>query len=181
SSDCIALRSTLRLLMLQRDRAKRDIVALEELRETALKEPLQFIDYMTAQKQRGRMTRTNSTSSTRSNFSAKKKSSESLADNIFGDREFPRPQEIYRCPPVEWSKYQILGGPLDVMHENQRNRPSSSRPSGTNAVPSSMQTGGIIGGHTRGHLEYVDTIGGDSGMMQGRMRLFDGIAQRATV
>ncbi|TGZ80082.1 hypothetical protein EX30DRAFT_68785 [Ascodesmis nigricans] len=152
SSDSIALRSTLRLLTLQRERAKRDISELESLREAALKEPLQFVEYIQASKRRNPATGRPATAD--------------LKNNIFTDREIPKAQEVYRCPPIEWSKYQILGAPLDSMHNEQRKRPSPSRP----AVPHSMQTGGIIGFPTG---DYADGL--DSGLMQGHLRLFDGI------
>ncbi|KAI5857663.1 hypothetical protein BZA05DRAFT_423682 [Tricharina praecox] len=172
SADNIALRSTLRLLMLQRDRAKRDIHTLEEMREDALREPLEFIEFIQSQKT-GRSSRPNSASSSRD--SDKK-------PNFFTGRELPKPQEIYRCPPIEWSQYRILGAPLDALHDKQRRRASPSRPSnaaGQGAaaaagVPPSMQTGGIIG---MPPTEY----GEDTGLMQGRMRMFDGIGQRGSV
>jgi hypothetical protein len=150
SADSIALRSTLRLLMLQRDRAKRDIHTLEQMREDALREPLAFVEFIQSQKRGGKK------------------------QNLFVGRELPKPQEIYRCPPIEWSQYKILGAPLDAMHEKQRRRASPSQPAAAAAgVPPSMQTGGIIGMPP----EYVE----DSGIMQGRMRLFDGIGQRGGV
>jgi hypothetical protein len=174
SADSIALRSTLRLLMLQRDRARRDIVALEELRDAALKEPIEFVEYIQSQK-RGRVSRANSASSSSSDGGKK--------GNIFAGKEIPKPQDIYRCPPVEWSQYRILGAPLDALHDAQRRRPSPSRPTGTApqgpaGVPPSMQTGGIIGMSAGGIGEYADSLGSE---MQARMRLFDGIAQRGSV
>jgi hypothetical protein len=150
SADSIALRSTLRLLMLQRDRAKRDIHTLEQMREDALREPLEFVEFIQSQKRR-----------------------DGKKQNLFVGRELPKPQEIYRCPPIEWSQYKILGAPLDAMHEKQRRRASPSQPAAAAGVPPSMQTGGIIGMPP----EYVE----DSGIMQGRMRLFDGIGQRGGV
>jgi len=166
SADNIALRSTLRLLMLQRDRAKRDIHTLEEMREDALREPLEFIEFIQSQKA-GRSSRPSSKDTDKK-------------PTIFTGRELPKPQEIYRCPPIEWSQYRILGTPLDALHEKQRRRASPSRPSnaaGQGAaagVPPSMQTGGIIG---MPPAEY----GEDAGLMQGRLRMFDGIGQRGSV
>lgn len=176
SVDALALRSTLRLLILQRDRAKRDIHLLEEMRAAALAEPLEFLKYTQSQK-RGRGSNLSSlNSSTESNGDT-----ESKPDIIAGN-ELPKPQEVYRCPPIEWSQYKILSAPLDVLHDNQRRRlqSSPSRPSGVNGtlsspagIPPSMQSGGIIGMPA---AEFVD-----DGIIQGRMRLFDGIAQRGRV
>ncbi|KAF8540900.1 hypothetical protein BDD12DRAFT_733619 [Trichophaea hybrida] len=162
SADGIALRSTLRLLMLQRDRAKRDIHSLEEMREAALKEPLEFVEFIQSQKARGRGSRTNSGSDN------------NKKPNIFAGKELPKPQEIYKCPNIEWSQYKILGAPLDALHEKHLRRPSPSRPNGQAApgVPPSMQTGGIIG---------MPEYGDESGVMQGRLRMFDGLVQRGGV
>ncbi|KAF8251423.1 hypothetical protein K440DRAFT_539507 [Wilcoxina mikolae CBS 423.85] len=153
SADGIALRSTLRLLMLQRDRAKRDIHSLEEMREAALKEPLEFVEFIQSQKAaaRGRGSRTNSGSDNNNNKKL----------NIFAGKELPKPQEIYKCPNIEWSQYKILGAPLDALHEKHLRR-----------VPPSMQTGGIIG---------MPEYGDESGVMQGRLRMFDGLVQRGGV
>lgn len=35
----------------------------------------------------------------------------------------PGAQEVVRCPPIEWAKYQILGEPLDKLHREQQLRP----------------------------------------------------------
>ncbi|KAA8909004.1 hypothetical protein FN846DRAFT_757323, partial [Sphaerosporella brunnea] len=170
SADSIALRSTLRLLMLQRDRAKRDIHTLESMREDALREPLEFVEFIQSQKRRP--------AAAVAGGARPSSPADGKRPNIFSGRELPKPQEIYRCPPIEWSQYRILGAPLDAMHEKQRRRASPSRPqqSGSVAatgVPPSMQTGGIIGMPP----EYAE----DSGVMRGGMRLFDRMVQRGGV
>src|SRR5262249_18341694 len=40
----------------------------------------------------------------------------------------PTPQNIFRCPPINWAKYHISGEPLDRMHEEQLRRPSPGEP-----------------------------------------------------
>ena len=40
----------------------------------------------------------------------------------------PTPQNIFRCPPINWAKYHINGEPLDRMHEEQLRRPSPGEP-----------------------------------------------------
>lgn len=39
--------------------------------------------------------------------------------------DFPAQQNIVRCPPINWSKYHIVGESLDILHEEQRRRPTS--------------------------------------------------------
>jgi hypothetical protein len=41
---------------------------------------------------------------------------------------FPQPQNVFRCPPVNWAKYQVVGESLDKLHEEQRQRPTSGQP-----------------------------------------------------
>ena len=40
----------------------------------------------------------------------------------------PKPQNIYRMPPVNWAKYQVAGPSLDRLHEEQRARPAPGHP-----------------------------------------------------
>lgn len=37
----------------------------------------------------------------------------------------PRPQTVFRCPPVNWAKYHVVGEALDALHAEQTARPSS--------------------------------------------------------
>ncbi|CCX29656.1 Similar to hypothetical protein [Tuber melanosporum Mel28]; acc. no. XP_002841943 [Pyronema omphalodes CBS 100304] len=145
TADNLALRSTLRLLMLQRERAKRDIQNLERMREEALREPVQFVEYIAA---RGR----------------KQPAGTPQKPNIFDGQELPRPQEVYRCPNIEWAQYRILGQPLNAMHETQLK-------AGSSQVPQNMQTGGLVG------LQGYE----DSGVMRAGLRLFDQIGERGAV
>lgn len=38
--------------------------------------------------------------------------------------DIPGPQNVVRCPPINWSKYHIVGEPLDKLHEEQRRKPT---------------------------------------------------------
>ncbi|KAI5850194.1 hypothetical protein DFP73DRAFT_472867 [Morchella snyderi] len=152
NTDSIALRSTLRLLMLQRERARNDIQTLEELRLQALDKPVEFIEYIQELATAGHPTKRNGK---RAAFAATK--------------DLPKPQEIYRCPTIEWQKYHVLGAPLEKLVEEQQRRPM--------VVPQQMQTGGILGVGA----EFGEKISGDGGVMKGRMRLFDGVSQRGGV
>lgn len=35
----------------------------------------------------------------------------------------PLPQDVVRCPPIEWAKYNIVGESLDKLHQDQQVRP----------------------------------------------------------
>lgn len=45
-----------------------------------------------------------------------------------GFGKVPLPQNVVRMPPVNWAKYQIVGEPLDKLHEEERRRPSAGEP-----------------------------------------------------
>jgi len=38
--------------------------------------------------------------------------------------ELPQPQDVVRCPPINWSKYHILGVPLQRLHNQQQASPN---------------------------------------------------------
>lgn len=40
----------------------------------------------------------------------------------------PKPQKVFRMPPINWSKYQVAGEALDRLHEAERRRPSPGSP-----------------------------------------------------
>lgn len=42
--------------------------------------------------------------------------------------DIPGPQNVVRCPPVNWAKYHIVGDPLEKLHDEQRRRPTPGQP-----------------------------------------------------
>ena len=38
----------------------------------------------------------------------------------------PLPQDVVRCPPIEWAKYNIVGESLDKLHSEQQARPGDA-------------------------------------------------------
>lgn len=160
--------------MLQREQARKDIQTLEELRLQAMDQPVEFIEYI---QQLARAPPSNdygtvSSSSDEEDTSTNTKKKKKKHYPAFaGHKDLPKPQEIFRCPPIEWEKYRVLGAPLDKLVEEQQQQ---RRPQ---VVPQQMQTGGVLGVG----VEFGDKISGDGGGIQGRMRLFDGVAQRGSV
>lgn len=41
---------------------------------------------------------------------------------------FPSQQDIYRCPPINWSQYAVEGESLDKLHNEQQTRPTLGTP-----------------------------------------------------
>jgi hypothetical protein len=155
--DAIALRSAISILQLQREKSKRDLKALQDLKAAAVSDPQAFVRAMQEQQaQRSRSYQeiltptlaglTDAESSDDENAGstdARKDSTRSEA--TAGAPKFPpipQPQNIVRCPPINWEKYHIVGEPLDKMHEEQRKWPGSAEPprtkSGQRAPPHSI-------------------------------------------
>ncbi|MCJ1362125.1 hypothetical protein MMC16_001227 [Acarospora aff. strigata] len=137
-SDAIALRSAISILQLQRQQSLRDLQALERQKHDAVADPDRFAREVIA----GRVTLkdtgmiaglpTKSKFRTSEEHAVEDGSSDSEDQNTpprkssFG--EIPVPQNIVRCPPVNWAKYHVVGESLDKLHEEQRLRPSSGEP-----------------------------------------------------
>jgi hypothetical protein len=172
--DAIALRSAISLLQMQREKSKRDIKALEELKNAAIRDPQGFARSLQAQRNSSVQNQVNATGTTQAptpesdtssaeGFIDGEQSTEGSghsADTFAPVAEptskfpaIPQPQNIIRCPPINWAKYHIVGEPLDKMHEEQRRWPGSSEPPRTQnghrapphaiAIPYSPFTDGV--------------------------------------
>ena len=153
--DVIALRSAISILQLQRERSKADLRALQALKEKAVAEPEDFAQDLLAgriesadqsrgllgvdlgdvshHRDRGGMT----TPTSMPNADAV--GDEMDIDSDDDDRKphsnhhpkfspIPTPQNVIRCPPINWAKYHIVGESLDKLHEEQRRRPTQGEP-----------------------------------------------------
>ncbi|KAI2638177.1 hypothetical protein GGS21DRAFT_458697 [Xylaria nigripes] len=63
----------------------------------------------------------------------------------------PKPQNIVRCPPINWSQYAVVGESLDKLHNEQLRRPSQG-------MPASLTPDG--------HFEFKGDDGGDGGKQE---------------
>jgi hypothetical protein len=141
--DAIALRSAISLLQMQREKSKRDLKALEELKAAAVSDPQAFVRSLQQQRAQASQsyqdiltpTLAGLTDAGRSDdeygksADARKDSTHSQATG--GPPKFPpipQPQNIVRCPPINWEKYHIVGEPLDKMHEEQKKWPGQAEP-----------------------------------------------------
>lgn len=125
--DAIALRAAIYTLQIQKEKSLRDIKTLQKLKEAAAQDPERFLDEYTA----GRL---------RQETNSKDPLGATFEDNDSDDEEtgfvadtsaypmIPSRQNVIRCPPINWAKYEIIGAPLDRLHEAQRRRPSPGEP-----------------------------------------------------
>ena len=138
--DAIALRATLGVLQLQRQRALEHMTRLERQKNMAKGDPRAFatalangdVGLSSAATREPTVRGPDSAVEAPNEVRDENTSTEGIAsrDNpefrtpLFGD--LPGNQDIVRCPPINWAKYHVVGEALDVMHEEQRKRPSSN-------------------------------------------------------
>ncbi|KAL8903237.1 MAG: hypothetical protein Q9171_007472 [Xanthocarpia ochracea] len=131
--DAIALRSAISVLQIQRQQALRDLNTLEKGKKLATSDPKAFATALIAGDIKEISTGPLSSQksfSLHSDDVQEQSEEQSVSDtethekttrSVFGD--IPGPQDIVRCPPINWAKYHVLGQPLDTLHEEQRRRP----------------------------------------------------------
>lgn len=132
NADAIALRSAISLLQFQKQKALKDIKALDELKRAAAADPERFSAEFLA----GKLTSKEPQSFVDTDYEMNDVEDESETRDEGLDDEtdkgttgkfptIPKPQNVVRMPPINWAKYKIVGEPLDKMHEEQRSRPLS--------------------------------------------------------
>lgn len=146
--DAIALRSAISLLQLQREKSKRDLKALEDLKVAAVADPEAFARSLQEQRAQQSHAYHDILTPTLSGLSDATPSHahdtnppDARKDSAGMDAEpkapkfppIPQPQNVVRCPPINWDKYHIVGEPLDKLHEEQKKWPGSAEPPRTKA------------------------------------------------
>ncbi|KAF5003038.1 hypothetical protein FDECE_10384 [Fusarium decemcellulare] len=146
--DVIALKSAISILQIQRQRATADIQALSRAKDEAVQDPESFVKDLVAGKinaptngdsddddDDGDQGQPNTDNQQRDNAgegsSKQRTNSEPRAWT-----SLPQPQNVVRCPPINWSQYAVVGDSLDRLHNEQVNRPSQGTPAviGTNGM-----------------------------------------------
>lgn len=126
--DVIALRSAISVLQLQKQKALKDIKTLDEMKKAAMVDPKGFAQELVAgrlSQDQGGLVDTHLPPDA-DDEDEKEDSPEHSPEGKFG--KIPKPQNVVRMPPINWAKYQIVGEPLDRMHDEQRTRPISGEP-----------------------------------------------------
>ncbi|OAA64857.1 hypothetical protein ISF_04267 [Cordyceps fumosorosea ARSEF 2679] len=126
--DAIALRSAIAVLQVQRARAAADMRALSRAKDAAVDDPEAFVRDLVA----GKVNHHHS--------------GEAQGDGAVW-ATLPRPQEVVRCPPINWSQYAVVGESLDKLHAEQVARPTQGGPAAY--VPGHAGMYEFRGGHGR--------------------------------
>ncbi|KGO42699.1 hypothetical protein PEX1_057290 [Penicillium expansum] len=131
--DAIALRSAISILQMQKQQSLRDIQALDRMKEAAAADPEGFAHELAAGRLKTedhgaviQFSEDDAGDDEENEEGSKRTNPDGSPASNFG--HIPVPQNIVRMPPINWAKYQVVGEPLDRMHEEQLNRPSSGEP-----------------------------------------------------
>jgi hypothetical protein len=119
NSDAIAMRAAISILQMQRQQSLKDMRVLEKMRKAAADQPEEFVNDL----KDGKLTPHPRTGIDVDAEESESDSEQPDASTTSKFGRFPAPQSVVRAPPVEWSKYHIVGDPLDRMHEIQRRYP----------------------------------------------------------
>ncbi|KAK1911888.1 hypothetical protein P3342_010972 [Pyrenophora teres f. teres] len=154
--DAIALRSAISILQLQREKSKRDLKALDELKAAAVANPEAFVRSLQDQRAQASQSYQDVLTPTLAGLTDPVRTDEERPSSADARKDstkeakpeppkfppIPQPQNIVRCPPINWDKYHVVGESLDKMHEEQKKWPGSSEPprtkSGQRAPPHSV-------------------------------------------
>lgn len=156
NSDAIALRAAMSILQLQRQQALRDMQTLEKQKEAAVADPEAFARDVTSGKIKARGMRgvlgpvgevppSSNGVGSRQDRKLDRGPADDIEDAVeldnSGDEsdkpvpetsrafgEIPSEQNVVRMPPINWTKYHIVGESLDKLHEEQQSRPVAGQP-----------------------------------------------------
>lgn len=128
NADAIAIKATLSLLQMQRQQSLKDIRDLDKLKDAALDDPRGFADELRA----GKLKKPQAGEVVFDDVEVEDDKDEvhevpnNKEETISRFSQLPNAQNIARCPPIEWSKYHIVGKPLEEIHETQKKYPGST-------------------------------------------------------
>ncbi|KAF4309342.1 hypothetical protein GTA08_BOTSDO02354 [Botryosphaeria dothidea] len=136
NTDAIALRSAIALLQIQRDKSKKDIQTLERIKNAAVAQPEAFVEELKSGGLKPKRPKDDLlgptlngslddvvNESSDSDDEARSPRSSGPPPPKFGP--VPEPQNVFRCPPINWAKYHVVGESLDKLHAEQQKRPSN--------------------------------------------------------
>lgn len=141
--DVIALKSAISILQIQRQRATADVQALSRAKDEAIQDPESFVRDLIAGKINAPAADDDDSDSDDDD------GGDNNGNGVPRDRQvpqvpgensskqsqpppawttIPQPQNIVRCPPINWSQYAVVGESLDKLHNEQVLRPNQGTP-----------------------------------------------------
>ncbi|KAG6015568.1 hypothetical protein E4U54_003359 [Claviceps lovelessii] len=128
--DVIALKSAISILLVQKGQATRDIQRLSQIRAEALADPEAFMKDLAAGnvKPREDFVFGSDDSDRSSEDNDNQTSVRRQTNKPRAWSALPKPQNMVRCPPINWAQYAVVGESLDKLHAEQVSRPSQGAP-----------------------------------------------------
>ncbi len=132
--DALALKSAISILQIQARNATNDIQKLQRIKERALDNPEAFAKAVANGELKSKPDPL---------FNPSKDSDDDEDDDDDEEAEgkgakmdvdgktwekLPTPQNVVRCPPINWNQYAVVGESLDKLHKDQIARPSEGMP-----------------------------------------------------
>lgn len=137
NTDVAAVRAALAILHHQKQKSERDIKTLQTLKRSLRQDPARFTEELVAGRLREERMPDDPLHATFPRNVYEEADEDDMDHEVSAESrhdtssypKIPSKQNVVRCPPVNWNKYHIVGKPLDLMHEEQRKRPSEGQPS----------------------------------------------------
>ncbi|CAM1507185.1 Fc.00g068260.m01.CDS01 [Cosmosporella sp. VM-42] len=130
--DVIALKSAISILQIQRQKATADIQALSRAKDAAVGDPEAFIKDLASGKINAPQPDSDSEDDDEEmgglDNAGEGSSKQRAQDEPREWTTLPKPQDVVRCPPINWSQYAIVGDSLDKLHTEQVTRPTQGTP-----------------------------------------------------
>lgn len=161
----LALKSAISVLQLQQKKAAADIQALSQAKNAAIDDPSAFLADLGTGKvhtQGDKLFLDSGSDSDDSDDDTKGKEGKRVSGvkkegSTAGHgkapesrpwENLPKPQNVVRCPPINWSQYAVVGESLDKLHADQIARPSQGAPA-TLGPNGTYEFTGVPGGNQR--------------------------------
>ena len=117
--DAMATRAAISILQMQRQQTLKDMKDLNKTKQAALQQPDAFMHELKA----GNLTPRPRNGVDVDVDHEESDDGQANTESASPFNRMPAAQNVVRAPPIEWSKYHIVGKSLDQMHEVQRQYP----------------------------------------------------------
>jgi hypothetical protein len=125
------LKSAISILQMQARNATADIQSLQAIKERAIRDPEEFARAIAA----GDVKRKGDSlfNPPQDDVDMDDEEDEGIQREQMGKEgktwpKLPTPQNVVRCPPINWNQYAVVGESLDKLHADQQARPTEGMP-----------------------------------------------------
>ncbi|KAH6670507.1 hypothetical protein B0J14DRAFT_596397 [Halenospora varia] len=131
--DAIALKSAISILQIQARNAASDIKNLQKVKERALEDPEGFSEALGRGEIKVKPDPWRNPGPIEDDEDDDEDEKMVVEMNEGEGKEkkwplLPTPQDVVRCPPINWTQYAVVGDSLDKLHKDQQARPTEGMP-----------------------------------------------------